>query len=288
MIKPLQKNQRLLDDIRRSDLGVDQWRLWWLGQSGFLIKWNDRYCLLDPYLSDSLTKKYSSTDKPHIRMTERVITPESLDFINVVTSSHNHTDHLDAETLIPLIHENPNLTILIPEANRTFIENRLQGNATRLVGLVDGSEVEVDGFRFTGIPAAHEDLEVDQQGRHHYMGYVICFGEWCFYHSGDTLLFDGLIERLRCRKIDVSLLPINGRNPKRRVAGNLDGRQAARLAKEAGTRIVVPCHYDMFTFNTASPDAFIAECKQLNQTHYVMQNGEGISSDSFDLWSMKT
>jgi L-ascorbate metabolism protein UlaG (beta-lactamase superfamily) len=27
--------------------------------------------------------------------------PERLDFMDVVTSSHNHTDHLDVETLIP-------------------------------------------------------------------------------------------------------------------------------------------------------------------------------------------
>ena len=30
---------------------------------------NGRHLLLDPYLSDSLTKKYAATDKPHVRMT---------------------------------------------------------------------------------------------------------------------------------------------------------------------------------------------------------------------------
>ena len=44
--------------------------------------------LFDPYLSDSLTAKYADTDKPHVRITERVIDPESLDFIDVATSSH--------------------------------------------------------------------------------------------------------------------------------------------------------------------------------------------------------
>ena len=46
-----------------------------------------------------LTKKYAATDKPHVRMTERVVAPEALRDLAVVTSSHNHTDHLDAETL---------------------------------------------------------------------------------------------------------------------------------------------------------------------------------------------
>ncbi len=112
LIKPVQKDEVLLADILNRTEGEWHWRIWWLGQSGFLIKWEDQYCLLDPYLSDSLTKKYANTDKPHIRMTERVLAPESLDFVNVVTSSHNHTDHLDGETLRPLIQANPNLAMI--------------------------------------------------------------------------------------------------------------------------------------------------------------------------------
>ena len=57
------------------------------------MQWNDHHLLLDPYLSDSLTRKYAATDKPHVRMTELVIDPARLDFIDAVTSSHNHTDH---------------------------------------------------------------------------------------------------------------------------------------------------------------------------------------------------
>src|SRR5687768_6270046 len=84
--------------------------IWWLGQSGFLVQWNGRLVLFDPYLSDSLTKKYSGTAKPHVRMGERVISPELLNQIDIVTSSHNHTDHLDADTLIPLLRVNRGIT----------------------------------------------------------------------------------------------------------------------------------------------------------------------------------
>ncbi len=52
---------------------TDGFRLWWLGQSGFLVQWQGRHLLLDPYLSESLTKKYAATDKPHVRMTRRVV-----------------------------------------------------------------------------------------------------------------------------------------------------------------------------------------------------------------------
>ena len=65
-------------------------------------------------------------------MTERVIAPERLDFVDVVTSSHNHTDHLDGETLISLLKANPDLTVLVARANLDFAANRLQVVPERL------------------------------------------------------------------------------------------------------------------------------------------------------------
>src|SRR3954469_6334834 len=114
MIKPAFQDGVFLADVKsaRSD---NAFFLWWLGQSGFLVKWRDRFLLLDPYLSDSLTNKYAATDKPHVRMTERVIASEKLAFVDVVTSSHNHTDHLDAETLRPIFEKNPEAAFVIPE-----------------------------------------------------------------------------------------------------------------------------------------------------------------------------
>jgi len=103
MIKPILQDDAFLEDVRRAKKNPDQLHLWWLGQSGFLLQWRGQHLLIDPYLSESLTMKYAGTDKPHVRMTERLIAPERLDFVDVVTSSHNHTDHLDGETLVPLL-----------------------------------------------------------------------------------------------------------------------------------------------------------------------------------------
>ena len=64
--------------------------IWWLGQSGFLLRWQGRHLLLDPYLSDSLTRKYAGTDRPHVRMTRRVVAPERLGFVDVVAVSYTH------------------------------------------------------------------------------------------------------------------------------------------------------------------------------------------------------
>lgn len=280
MISPVLAHDAFLRDVFDARQQREHFHLWWLGQSGFLLQWQDRHLLFDPYLSDSLTKKYAATDKPHVRMTELVVSPERLDFIDVVTSSHNHTDHLDADTLVPLLRVNPALPVLVPAANQAFAAERLGVAAPRLMAVDDGETREIAGFTFLAVPAAHEDVERDEQGRCRYLGYVVRFGRWAVYHSGDTVPYGGLAERLAAEHIDVALLPINGRSPQRRVPGNLTGKEAADLARRAGVRLAIPCHYEMFTFNTAAPDEFLAEAARRGQPARALRCGERWSSSA--------
>src|SRR5436190_158056 len=150
MTPAFQKDAVLLADIAAARTHSRR-RLWWLGQSGFLLHVNGKTILFDPYLSDSLTHKYATTDKPHTRITERVIAPNQLMGVDVVTSSHNHTDHLDAETLIPLFASNPKATLLIGRANRTFVLERLGKAEERLVEIDAGEQTVIDGVHFYGI-----------------------------------------------------------------------------------------------------------------------------------------
>jgi L-ascorbate metabolism protein UlaG (beta-lactamase superfamily) len=279
VIQPAQSYAALLADIRAGDRRDRGFRLWWLGQSGFLLQWQGIHVLLDPYLSDSLTRKYDQTDKPHVRMTELVIDPAELSFVDVATASHNHTDHLDAETLGPILVRNPALKLVIPEANRTFVADRLKVDPAMPIGLDDGGTIELLGIRFSGVASAHEAVERDEQGRVKALGYVLQFGDWSIYHSGDTLRYDGMAEKLRPLAVDVALLPINGRAPERRVAGNLSGPEAAQLAHDIGAKLTIPCHFDMFEFNTASPNAFVDTCRRLGQPFRVLRCGERCDCD---------
>jgi L-ascorbate metabolism protein UlaG (beta-lactamase superfamily) len=274
VIKPVLQDEAFLADVQAGQSESDHFNLWWLGQSGFLLQWNGRHLLFDPYLSDSLTKKYAGTDKPHVRMTERVIAPERLTFIDVVTSTHNHTDHLDAETLTPLMQANPKMDLVIPEANRAFVVDRLKTMIEFPIGLDAGRHTVVKGFEIHGIAAAHERIERDEQERCKFLGYVVQFGGWTVYHSGDTVRYPEMAATLKRFPIDVALLPINGAKPERRVAGNLDGREAANLGKDIGARMVIPCHFEMFEFNTASPHDFVKAARELGVGHRVLRAGE--------------
>ena len=273
MIAAIKKNEELIAEMDSLFNDKNHFHLWWLGQSGFLLQWKGKRVLIDPYLSDSLTKKYLTTDKPHTRMSELVVKPELLKNISVVTSSHNHTDHLDADTLIPVLKNNPGIKFIIPEANRDFVAERVKCEKDFPIGLNEGRSVTVDEFIFHGILAKHNEIERDENGNCKYMGYVIGFGKNKIYHSGDTLWFDGMVDMLKPFAVDVAILPINGNKPERKVAGNLDGNEAAELGKAIGSGCVIPCHYDMFTFNTADVNDFIKEAEKLGLNYRVLKGG---------------
>lgn len=279
LIEPLVADDELAADVEAADPG-DGIVLWWLGQSGFLVKSATRRVLLDPYLSDSLTRKYEHTDKPHVRMTRLAIAPGRLQHIDVVTSSHNHTDHLDQETLAAVLAANPLAEFLIPEANREFVADRLQCEQDWPKALRDGESTAVADVEFHAVPAAHNELERDDEGRCRYLGYVLRMGGVTIYHSGDTLRYPGMADLLRPFAVDVALLPINGNRPERRVAGNLFGDEAAKLARDIGARLVIPCHYEMFEFNTESPALFVETCQKLGQPHRVLRCGERLAFTS--------
>lgn len=277
MKKPRLQGEAFLNDIRNAGIDQDHLHIWWLGQSGFLVLWDDSFLLFDPYLSDSLTEKYRGTDKPHVRVTEPVIAPEKLSFISVVTSTHNHTDHLDAYTLKPLMAVNPDMLVLVSAANLQFASRRLEVDASRLTPITSLSPVLTHKWNFYAVPAAHEELSVDENGNHHFIGLVVRAGPWTLYHSGDTVRYEGMANLLKPFQIDVAMLPINGRDPARGVPGNFSGEEAVQLAIDCGIKMVIPCHYDMFEFNTVSPALFVKAAEAAGQNYRVLENGERLT-----------
>ena len=269
------KDTALRADILAANDGPDAFRVWWLGQSGFLLKWLDNYLLFDPYLSDSLTEKYAATAKPHVRLGERVIAPDLLDMVHFATASHLHTDHLDAATLLPIARASTHLRLILPASLTDAATDRLGPDARiTFATLDDGTSTGCGPFHCTGIAAAHNSIERDALGQCRFLSFLVRFGPFTIWHSGDTLWHDALPAALIAARPDVVFVPINGNDPSRGVAGNLNGTEAAALAKACGARLAIPHHFGMFAFNTASPDEFTAACSRLNQPFLVLGGGE--------------
>lgn len=273
LIAAFKKDEELLLEIKSAPHD-DSLHIWWLGQSGYLLHVNGTYFLTDPYLSDSLTLKYAGTDKPHVRMSEKVLDPDTLHFIDFVSSSHNHTDHLDADTLIPILKNNPGIKFIIPEANRSFVATRCQCPIDFPVGLDDRSMHSFGHVSIHGIPAAHETVDRNEAWQPIYMGYIIYINQYCIYHSGDCIPFPGLEEILKKYHIDIAFLPVNGRAPERKVSGNFTIQEACDLAKAVQVKMVIPCHYDMFEFNTVNVNDLPRYAESIHQQYKILSHGE--------------
>lgn len=122
----------------------------------------------------------------------------------------------------------------------------------------------VGAARVWPVPALHGLHAADaytfgheySEAQYRFLGYVVELDGVRVYHAGDTVMFDGLIEAVRELAPHVALLPINGRDYFREgqdIVGNLNAREAARLAVEIGANLLIPMHYDMFAGNLEDP-----------------------------------
>ncbi len=262
LIQPVRKGRELAEEIQNAQPAEGSLVVWWLGQSGFVIKSRYGTMVIDPYLSEHLTKKYERTNKPHVRMTECPIRGDQLSGIDVILSSHKHSDHMDPGTLPGLLRASPNAELVVPEA---LVDHAISLGlpAERVMGLEVGRTYERAGFTVRAIPSAHEGLDKDEAGRHLYLGYVVEADGRRLYHSGDSMLYEGLDTFLGPGPFDVFFLPINGRDPSRGVAGNMSAKEAVALASRCRPRYLVPHHYEMFTFNTVPVGVFETAAAEL-------------------------
>lgn len=239
----------------------------WVGQAGFLIRSAEVFIGIDLYLSDSLAKKYQGATYEHIRMMEIPIEPEALGDLEMLLSTHAHTDHLDKETI----------EAIYLQGSPLFVGPRAEAQKAleRGVGLehavfVSGFEVfEALGVRIEVLPSAHETLEVDHVGNDRALGYIIELGDVRIYHSGDCVPYEGLEFLLRERDIDLALLPVNGRDVQRTqngILGNFTAEEAITLVSRSNIPHLIVHHFGLFDFNTIS----LEELKELQNTHTSM------------------
>jgi len=232
-------------------------RLYWLGQAGFIIECGGRRIVIDPYLSDSLAEKYRDTALSHERMMAAPVTPRGLGRLDLVLSTHQHTDHMDSATLKELFTAHSDLTLVAPSAARNEALHRSGLTEDRLALMDAGERIEpLPGLFVTATRAAHETLERDAVGRHRFLGYLIEADGIRVWHSGDCIPFEGLVEEVQALSPDVVLLPVNGRRPEltqRGIAGNFSMGEAAATARAVGAATMIAHHYGLFAFNTADP-----------------------------------
>ena len=240
----------LIRDIDSCRPRLGQCALWWLGQHGFAVKLGGTVLYLDAFLSDLPG-----------RQVPPLLAPPQVTHARLVLGTHDHADHIDRPAWPALAAASPEATFVVPLLLRERIVAELRLPQDRVVGVDEGRPAEIAGVKVSAVPAAHEFLDTDAAtGLHPYLGFVIEGNGFCLYHAGDTCLYEGLHERLLRRRLDLMILPINGRDARRLKAnciGNMTYQEAADLAGALAPRLTVPAHFDMFAGNREDPALFV-------------------------------
>lgn len=270
LIKPVLSGAELIKDIDVVKFEGPGAAVWWLGQSGFAIKSQEGVVYIDTYLSEHLTRKYETTNKPHIRMTESPVRGYEVTNADIVLSTHKHSDHMDPETIPDMLKASPAAKYILPRAHIGHVISwGLDGE--RLIPAEVDKAIDINGIIVIPQPACHESFDYSEGTGYPHMSYIIKMGGLTFYHSGDTIPYRGMAERLSAHKTDIAFLPINGRDAKRHALGtpgNCTIEETLCIATLAGVGTVVPHHYEMFTFNHVD----VAQFEEWAAEAYPAQN----------------
>lgn len=243
-------------DDRLSRLAIE---LWWLGQAGFRLRdpagGPNVFC--DPFLTPRDDRSWQSPlDATGLAQQAEV-----------VLVSHEHIDHLDRPTLQAAAHGHFTLVLPAPLVDDAIALGLAR---ERVIGAQPGKSLEINGVHIEPLRARHGVNVADAYtfgeelsgGLVRYLGYVVEIGGTRLYHAGDCIPYEGQVEQLRKLRPNVMCLPINGRDfyreTEHNIVGNMDFREAARVASDVGAEVLVPMHWELFAHNRGFPGDLLA------------------------------
>jgi L-ascorbate metabolism protein UlaG (beta-lactamase superfamily) len=274
MIEPVQKDDEFVADFSNADDVTGAIHVWWMGQSGFLIKWNGHGLLIDPYLSDSITRAHSGSDTPFERISERVVDPLRLAGIDLVACTGLQPDRFDPETILPLRAANPTMKLLVPTGSAAEAKQALGGAAPPIATVNAGTYTSVAPFEFHGIDAATPKIRRDEFGNSKDLGFVVVFGPFSIFVSGETIWHTHLVKQVRRWPVNLAILPVNGDEKSGAPGDSLNGFEAAAFAKAVSASLAIPSHYDLFESGNVSPEEFESCCERLGQRYRTLKLGQ--------------
>ena len=236
-----------------------------LGQSGIKIKHNrSKIIYIDPYLSNSVERYENGEIKRKIKIKNK---PESVKKVNWILITHEHIDHCDPDTIIPISKNNPNTKYY----STLPVRKKLYKWGISKTNIVKAKEcyTKIDkNIKIKSVPAEHYNLVIDNDNEPIAIGIIIKYYNKLIYIAGDTSISNYLIKCLKeCEKINTAFLPVNEDNFFRRrkgIIGNMSIREAYGLADELGIEEVIPTHWDMFEINSCIKKEIVEVYKGYN------------------------
>ncbi|MDR3172620.1 MAG: MBL fold metallo-hydrolase [Treponema sp.] len=251
----------LLEEIEGSRPGPGEAWLWYLGQHGFVINLGDRVFYIDTILNDLKNPEGKS-----LREYPPPFAPGMVRRVDYALCTHNHGDHLNLETLIPLARANPKARLVVPRPWTALLRDAGIDEG-QILGAAEGEELNLGPVSILPTAAIHtryvqDKPERGETGEAPCLGYILKTGDLRIYHAGDTWVSPPLVQSLKAAgPLNIALLPINGTDWERTAAGfigNMGPLDAVKLAQAIPADLCIPAHYDMMAANSENPALFAA------------------------------
>jgi L-ascorbate metabolism protein UlaG (beta-lactamase superfamily) len=251
-----------LDEIENSRPGPGEAWIWYLGQHGFVINLGNLVFYIDTILNDLRDREGKS-----FREYPPPFAPDMVRRVDYVLCTHNHSDHLNLETLVPLAQLNPQVRLAVPRPwTQTLRDAGIDEG--QILGAVEGKELDLGPVSVLPMAAVHTRCVQDEPERGGKgnealcLGYILQAGDLSVYHAGDTWAAPSLVQNLKAAgPLNIAILPINGTDWERSgrgIIGNMSPLDAVKLARAIPADLSIPAHYDMMAANSEDPALFAA------------------------------
>ncbi|MEB3102459.1 MBL fold metallo-hydrolase [Ferviditalea candida] len=267
----------MISSVNETAVAENQAAIWFLGSASFVLKLNGKIIYLDPYFSNWCEEISQGGPVVFKRLHPPVLQPESVTNADIILVSHDHEDHLDKKSFPSMMLSSPHAQAVLPHRCKRIAESwGVRSDAMH--ALDDGETIEFDGVQIEAVKSAHTSFE-QADGGQRFLGYLIRGNGITIYFAGDSVVYDGMAERLLEAKVDIALLPIVGRDyfrTKLGIVGNMDYREAAELSVAIRAPMLIPYHYDAFTCHNENPGYLIDYLARYHpsQPCHVMARGE--------------
>ena len=223
----------------------------WLGQAGFVFKTSNKQLIfIDTYLS--ITDHMTPDDVGSKRLIPAPLEPTEI-VSGLMVSTHAHEDHCDEESIAIIARNAPHVHFGGPvSCMRTLKKLKIPDKRMHLLAVR-----EIFPFQGASVRAVYADHGNSEPQA---VGIVLETDGIRVYHTGDTSYCPERMEEVISLKPDIIITCING------TYGNLNGIEAARLARDVGARVAIPCHFWFFINQNLKaerqPAAFLGACEE--------------------------
>jgi L-ascorbate metabolism protein UlaG (beta-lactamase superfamily) len=256
----------VIDPKELMDLDAVAVSVWWLGNAGFAINAAGTVILIDP-----LIELHDDTDSVTSEIGLPLLVPlpiraRSLDRVDLVLVTHDHSDHAGPRTI----------SELVARTHALFVGTERTARRLRQFGIPEArvrtarydQPVRVGGTTVIPTPAKHEEDFIHTQ-RGDCCGFLIRVAGVSLWHTGDTELLE---EHLKVSHPDVLMLPA--------APHILNVDDAGRLANATRARHIVPFHHGTFDSDLywCAGDAapLVTRIEDAKRRYHILAIGEKI------------